>query len=84
LGKFWSVLKIGKSCKYFKIIWSILRSLEISYGHLAYFVAIWYIFSPFWYLYQVKSGNPDLSFKNVVTQREAIPFHFISIRNAVH
>jgi hypothetical protein len=25
-------------------IWSILRPLEIFYGHLVYFVVIWYIF----------------------------------------
>jgi hypothetical protein len=28
-------------------IWSILLQLEIFYGHLVYFVVIWYIFSRF-------------------------------------
>jgi hypothetical protein len=28
---------------YFMTIWSIIRPLEIFYGHLVYFVVIWYI-----------------------------------------
>jgi hypothetical protein len=38
-----------------------------THGHLVYSVAIWYIllsfsiFSPFWYMYQEKSGNPNSS-----------------------
>jgi hypothetical protein len=32
---------------YFMTIWSILRPLEIFYGHLVYFVVIWYIISRF-------------------------------------
>jgi hypothetical protein len=39
-------------------IWSILRPLEIFYGHLVYFVVIWYIFPRFGILDQEKSGNP--------------------------
>jgi hypothetical protein len=39
-------------------IWSILLPLEIFYGHLVYFVVIWYIFPRFGILYQEKSGNP--------------------------
>jgi hypothetical protein len=39
-------------------IWFILRQLEIFYGHLVYFVVIWYIFPRFGILYQEKSGNP--------------------------
>jgi hypothetical protein len=39
-------------------IWSILRPLEIFYGHLVDFVVIWYIFPRFGMLYQEKSGNP--------------------------
>jgi hypothetical protein len=31
----------------FMTIWSILRSLEISRGHLVYFAVIWYIFHRF-------------------------------------
>jgi hypothetical protein len=37
---------------------AILRPLEIFYGHLVYFVVIWYIFPGFGILNQEKSGNP--------------------------
>jgi hypothetical protein len=40
-------------------IWSILLPLENFYGHLVYFVVVWYIFPRFGILYQEKSGNPD-------------------------
>jgi hypothetical protein len=40
-------------------IWSILGTLEICYGHLVYFVVIWYIFPRFGILDQEKSGNSD-------------------------
>jgi hypothetical protein len=60
LGKFWRVLP-RKTLVYFMTIWSILRHLEIFYGHLVYFVVIWYIFPSFGILYQEKSGNPDPS-----------------------
>jgi hypothetical protein len=39
-------------------IWSILRRLQIFYGHLVYFVVSWYISPRFGILYQEKSGNP--------------------------
>jgi hypothetical protein len=42
----------------FFTIWSILRLLEIIYGHFVCFVVIWYMFSRFGMLYQEKSGNP--------------------------
>jgi hypothetical protein len=42
-------------------IWFILRQLEIFYGHLVYFVVIWYIIPRFGILDQEKSGNPDLN-----------------------
>jgi hypothetical protein len=45
-------------------IWSILRPLEIFYGHLVYFVVIWYISPRFGILYQEKSGNPGANPKN--------------------
>jgi hypothetical protein len=44
---------------YFREIWSILRPFEIFYGHLVYFVVIWYISPRFGKLYQDKYGNPD-------------------------
>jgi hypothetical protein len=49
----------------FLTIRSILRPLEIFYGHLVYFVAIWCIFPRFGFLDQEKSGNPAfVTFKN--------------------
>jgi hypothetical protein len=39
-------------------IWPILRPLEIVYGHLINFMAIWYIFPRFGILDQEKSVNP--------------------------
>jgi hypothetical protein len=54
---FWRVLQ-WKILPYFLTISSILRTLEIFFGHLVYFVVIWYIFPRFGILYQEKSGNP--------------------------
>jgi hypothetical protein len=48
-------------------IWSILLLLEIFYGHLVYFVAIWYIFAPFWYFVPRKIWQPCT--KRVSSQR---------------
>jgi hypothetical protein len=59
LGKFWRVLQ-WKMLMYFMNIWSILWPLEIFYGHLVYFVVIWYIFPRFGILYLEKSGIPGL------------------------
>jgi hypothetical protein len=60
LGKFWRVL-LWKILLYFMTIWPILRPLQIFYGHLIYFVAIWYIFPRFGILDQEKSGNPAVN-----------------------
>jgi hypothetical protein len=57
LGKFWRVLP-WEILVYFMTIWSILRPLEIFYGHLVYLGVIWFIFSHFCILDQEKSGNP--------------------------
>jgi hypothetical protein len=57
LGKFWMVL-LWKILLYFVTTWSILQPLEIFYGHLVYFVVIWYISPRFGILDQEKSGNP--------------------------
>jgi hypothetical protein len=46
LGKFWRVLQ-----------W---KMFSIIYGHLVYFMFIWYNFSRFGMLYQENSGNPGL------------------------
>jgi hypothetical protein len=61
LGKFWRVLQ-GKILVYFMIIWSILRPLEIFYGHLVYFLVNWYISPCFGILHQEKSGNPAANY----------------------
>jgi hypothetical protein len=54
------------------VIWNILQSFGVFYGHVVYFMAIWYILWPFgnavviWYIFprfgmlcQEKSGNPS-------------------------
>jgi hypothetical protein len=43
LGQFWRALQ-WKTIVYFVDIWSILRPFDILFGHLVYFVVIWYIF----------------------------------------
>jgi hypothetical protein len=43
---------------YLMAFWSILGPIRIFYGHLVYFLIIWYIFPRFGILYQGKSGNP--------------------------
>jgi hypothetical protein len=35
-----------------------MQDVGISYGHLVYFMVIWYIFSRFYKSYKQKSGNP--------------------------
>jgi hypothetical protein len=57
LGKFCRVL-LGQILVYFMTIWSIVRPLEIFYGHLVAFAVIWYILPRFGILDQEKSGNP--------------------------
>jgi hypothetical protein len=56
-SQFWRVLH-RKMLLYFMDTWSILRSFVIFYGHLVWFMVIWYIFSRFGILYREKSGNP--------------------------
>jgi hypothetical protein len=38
--------------------WSILRQFGTFFGHLVYFMIIWYFPPRFGMLYQEKSGNP--------------------------
>jgi hypothetical protein len=57
LATFWRVLQ-WKMLVYCMGIWSILWTFNIFYGHLVYFVVVWYIFPRFGRLYQEKSGNP--------------------------
>jgi hypothetical protein len=49
---------------YFMTIWSLLRPLEIFYGHSVYFVVFWYIFPRFGILDQEKSGIPGYHNEN--------------------
>jgi hypothetical protein len=56
-GRFWRFLQ-WKILAYIFIIWSILRPLEILYGHLVHFVVIWYILPRFGICCQENSGNP--------------------------
>jgi hypothetical protein len=52
--------------------------LGIFYGHLIYFVIIWYIFFHFGMLYQEKSGNPapfaavNFDFRQKCRQRQTL------------
>jgi hypothetical protein len=39
-------------------IWNILGPFGIFWGHLGYFMTIWYIFSGLGIMYHEKSGNP--------------------------
>jgi hypothetical protein len=55
--KFWCVLQ-WKMLVYLMDIRPILQAFDMFYGHLVYFVVIWYIFPRFGMLYQEKSGNP--------------------------
>jgi hypothetical protein len=57
LGMFWRALD-WKMLVYFIIIWNILRSFGIFYGHLVMLWKFWYIFSRFGILCQEESGNP--------------------------
>jgi hypothetical protein len=36
-----------------------MEGIGLFYGHLVYFMLIWYNYSNFGMLYQEKSGNPD-------------------------
>jgi hypothetical protein len=47
-------------------ILSVLWLFGIFRDHLVYFVAIWYILYPFWYVVPTKSGNPesDMNLRN--------------------
>jgi hypothetical protein len=59
---FWRILQ-WKMLVYFGDIRSTLRPFNMFYGHMVYFVVIWYIFPCFGMLYQEKSGNPALQTK---------------------
>jgi hypothetical protein len=50
LGKFWRALE-WETLEYFKVIWNILQSFGIFYGHLKYFTVIWNILRSFGIFY---------------------------------
>jgi hypothetical protein len=54
---------------------SILQPLEIFYGHLLYFVVIWYTFPRFGILDEEKSGNPasDPGLSSIAPGHSATP-----------
>jgi hypothetical protein len=57
LGKFWRVLQC-KMFVYLTYIRTILRPLDIFYGHLVYFMVILFISPRFGVLHKEKSGSP--------------------------
>jgi hypothetical protein len=72
--------------------WSISRPFDMYiYGHLVYFVVIWYIFHRFGMLYQEKSGNPDACMPLIdssacngyVTLQNGYVFYFFQSFNAM-
>jgi hypothetical protein len=64
-------------------IWSILRPLEIFYGHLVYYVVTWYIFPRFGILDQEKSGNPAANTQHLVLTSNILRWARIP-RNVLH
>jgi hypothetical protein len=56
------------------VIWYILWSSGIFYGHLAYVMAIWSIFPRFGMLYQEKSGNPAHTLMSTASVNEHTSF----------
>jgi hypothetical protein len=60
LDKFWKTLENVENVGIFMPIWNMLWPFGIYYGHLVYYVVIWYIFHRFGTLCQGKSGNPVL------------------------
>jgi hypothetical protein len=56
-------VNFGGSC--YGKSWYILWPLETLFGHLVYFVVIWYIFRHFGILDQEKSGNPASSWQTL-------------------
>jgi hypothetical protein len=63
LGKF----RKGYNGIYWYILWTfgLFKVFEIFYGHLVYFVVIWYIFPRVGILYQEISGSPAVESQNV-------------------
>jgi hypothetical protein len=68
LGIFWKALGLKIICRYVFHCHSVFfcHVVYVLYGHLVYYVAIWYILWPSWYkffhfglLCEEKSGNPS-------------------------
>jgi hypothetical protein len=70
LGIFWRALD-WKIWIYFMAIWNILQTFGIFYGHLEYFMTIWYICVNlvhlfwFWYYVRRKIWQPRRCFKKM-------------------
>jgi hypothetical protein len=47
-------------------IWNVLWPFGMVYGHLGYFMTVWYIFSGFGIMHQEKSGNPAIKRNSLV------------------
>jgi hypothetical protein len=73
LGKFCRVLQ-WKMLVFFVDIVPILRPYDIIYDRLVYFVAIWNIFPPCWYIAQRKIWQPWLRVRRYVTSLEMAAF----------
>jgi hypothetical protein len=70
-------VNFGRLCSgNFMDIWSVLRTFDMFYCNLVYFVESWYIFTRFGILYQYKSGNPDLIVN--ICRREAAFDEFVT------
>jgi hypothetical protein len=54
------------------VIWKILQTFGIFYGHIADLAEIWYIFSHFGISYQGKSGNPVPMSNNQVADHQNV------------
>jgi hypothetical protein len=61
---------------------TVLRSFVIFYGHLVYFVVIWYIFPRFGSLNQEKSGNPGLIQEPILRSQVTYNAGAVKIYNA--
>jgi hypothetical protein len=48
-----------------------LRPFYIFHGHLVYFVAMWYIFPPFWYIVPRKIWQPWFAAAEIYVEQSA-------------
>jgi hypothetical protein len=79
LGTLCRLLQL-KMLVYFIEFLSILRPFDTFYGHLVYFVVIWYIFPRFGILYQEKSGNTVFDFARALAKEKNGRAQFFFVR----